>query len=118
MTYRTYNGYFYLASPYSSVDADVREERYHKVMCHSANLLKKGIIAYSPIVYSHEMSKKFEMPSDADFWWFFNKIMLDKCDVLMVYKMQDWDKSKGVKQEIDYALENDIPIVYCEEEKT
>lgn len=106
---------FYLASPYSHPDSNVHEERYQAVMKHNAELFRAGIIAYSPIVYSHELSKKYSMPTDAEFWWFFNKAMMDRCDGLIVYMMTGWQESKGVLKEIEYAKEIGMTCVYHEE---
>lgn len=106
---------YYLASPYTHSEPLVREMRYLKIMQATSIFFNKNVFVFSPILYSHEMTKLYSMPSDADFWWNFNKAALDKCGHLIVYKMNGWDQSKGVAIEIEYARNKRYPIIYTDE---
>lgn len=102
----------YIASPYTHSDIDVVEENYKKVSKFSADLCSQGIVALSPIVYGHTLLSFKKMPSDWVFWTNFCLSLLNKSDELWVYKMEGWDKSRGVREEIEYAVENGIPVKY------
>lgn len=95
----------YVASPYSHRDEKVREARYQATFIIVSELTKNDdtCLYYSPIVYHHPMTKQVIFPYTADFWWRYNKIMLDKADGLLVLQQEGWDKSTGVALEIGYA---------------
>lgn len=45
----------YLASPYSSPDPVVREERFHAACRATAALLRDGLFVFATIVHSHHL---------------------------------------------------------------
>lgn len=108
---------YYLASPYSDPDPLTRDQRYLKVMECASSLLNQNILTFSPILYSHEMSKKYSLPTDAAWWWDFNRTMMDKCENLIILKLPGWDKSVGVKQEKEYAQSMSYPIYMFNDSK-
>jgi hypothetical protein len=103
---------YYLASPYSHPDPQVREERYLSVMKRSAELLNQNVYVFSPILYSHEMSKLYQMPTDAAWWWDFNRTIMDKCDGLILHAIPGWKESVGVAQEMQYAKDINLQITF------
>ena len=105
---------YYLASPYSHPDIDVREARYQSVMKCSAELLNQNVFVFSPILYSHEMSKLYKMPTDAAYWWNFNRTIMDKCDGLILHAIPGWKESLGVTQELEYAKSINMRIIMRE----
>jgi len=54
------------------------------------------------------------MPSDWNFWYNFCVTFLLKSDELIVCKMEGWDKSVGVLEEIEIAKKNNIKISFIE----
>ena len=104
----------YLASPYSNPDPGVMHLNFIKIAILAADLNSKGIVAISPIVYGHTLLSFHEMPSDWEFWKNFCISILVKCEKMIVYKMDGWDKSRGVQEEIKIAEELSIPIEYLE----
>lgn len=104
----------YIASPYTNPDSEVIIENYRKVAKFSAELCSQGITAISPIVYGHTLLDFKEMPKDWEFWKNFCLSILNRCDELWVYKMDGWDKSFGIKGEIEYAVDMGIPVKYVE----
>lgn len=102
--------YHYLASPYTHDDQSVVERRVSQAMEYTADQLNQGIYVYSPIVHCHELATLHSLPTDADFWWGFNSTMIRSCKELIVLQLDDWLKSKGVKQEINYAEFLGIPV--------
>jgi hypothetical protein len=94
---------FYIASPYTSPDPFIREERYREVMRFTAWWLKtKGSIPtpFSPILYLHEMNKTYSLPLDFQFWLSFNHNIISYCSAIMVLQLPGWDASSGVRDEI------------------
>lgn len=98
-------GFAYLASPYTHSDPLVREERYLRTMKVLADRLKRGEWTYSPIVHCHELAKTFRMPVEHDFWLDYDRTMILAADRFLVLRLEDWELSRGIKSEIEYALQ-------------
>ena len=95
--------YIYLASPYSNSFPEVCHARYIEAMHATAWLLKRGIWVYSPIVHCHEMAREFGLPTDAKYWEAYNHVMISQARELWVLKIDGWQESKGVAEEIAFA---------------
>ena len=89
----------YIASPYSHPDKYIREHRYVLVLTYTHLCMKQDEIVFSPIAYGHEFMRFGEeyMPSDR----------------LRVFKIEGWDKSVGVREEIQFAEHLNIPVEYA-----
>jgi hypothetical protein len=95
----------YLCSPYSHPDPFVREDRYLRTMQAVVHLMKQKEVVFSPIVHCHEIAKIADLPKDVDFWWEYNKGMIDVCTKVFYLRIEGWTQSKGLIREIDYAYE-------------
>lgn len=102
----------YLASPYSDSNPDTQQWRFERTRAKTAELIKEGAPVFSPIVHCHYMALKYDMPSDQEFWWQYNRKMLSKADEVWVYMLEGWEKSAGVSREIQYAEVSGIPVEY------
>lgn len=106
----------FISSPYSNPDENIKEENYKKVAKYATFLCKSGITAISPIVYGHELLKNDKsMSSDWSFWKDFCLSLMKKSDEIHVYKIDGWEKSVGVTEEIEFAKKQNINIVYVDE---
>ena len=66
---------------------------------------------YSPIAHTHPIAVHTGMKlHDYEIWIPLDKMMLDRCDVLIVAHMPSWEISKGIKIEIEYFIEAGKPI--------
>lgn len=104
----------YLASPYSHKSSTIVDTRYKLAMCCASNLIKKGLFVWSPIVHCHEMAKLYGMPTDAKFWMQYNFDFIRHSEAVFVLKIEGWDKSVGVAEEIVCANNLFIPIKYVD----
>ena len=105
----------YLASPYSNQDDDKRQDNFEKISKIAADLCAEGHVAFSPITYGHTLaSLRGSMPTDWTFWQNFCLTFLEKSDELHVYKMEGWNHSRGVAEEIEFAVKNGIEIKYID----
>lgn len=102
----------YLASPYSSPDPAVEQERYEQTQAFVALHLANQIILFSPIVFTHPLTVKYDLPKDAAFWWKFNKRMIEIAKELWVLKLPGWLGSVGVGTEIELFKIIGRPISY------
>ena len=107
------NQLIYIASPYSSVIKETEQIRYDATLRIVSDLLKQGYHVVSPIVHCHPLSVKYEIYTQYYFWEDYNLHILEKCDLLLILKLKEWDKSVGVRAEIKYAEEVlKIPVEY------
>lgn len=104
----------YIASPYSHSDFSVMEARFHEVRDYTVKLLRDGIVAFSPIVYGHEIAKYAQLPTDAVWWNDFNFSFLIKSKVMHICLMDGWMESAGIAMEIEFAKSHGIPIVHVD----
>jgi hypothetical protein len=105
----------YLASPYSNPDDDKRHESFENVSRIAADLCAEGHVAFSPITYGHTLVNfRGAMPTDWPFWQNFCLSFLEVSDELHVCKMEGWNRSRGVAEEIEFAVKNGIEIKYID----
>ena len=108
----------YVASPYSHPDKEIQEERYRIVSGACARLVAEGHIAFSPITYGHTLIGFRDMPGDWAFWNKFCISFLSKCEVIVVLMIPGWGGSQGIREEIRYAEQNGINVIYWDGESS
>ena len=106
----------YLALPYSDPDPETRRVRFKLANEMAAKLLEQGYNVFSPISHSHLVSLYMENSNDSDFWCDNSLEWLRVCDEMVVYRLPGWRESKGVKREISFAQELNIPVRYLGDE--
>lgn len=107
----------YLASPYSHADSDVRQRRYVEVCRAAATLMlaPERPVVFSPIAHSHPVAEHGGLhATDHQFWMGQCLPMLSRSDELAVLCIDGWRESRGVREEIGYAMDLDIPVRYIE----
>lgn len=104
--------YFYLASPYSHPDPIIRELRFLAVEAATHHLMRKGLIIFSPIVYTHALAKKNSLPFTAGHWSEFNHMMLKASSGLRILMLSGWQQSQGVGRERGWAQQLNIETRY------
>jgi hypothetical protein len=104
----------YLASPYSSPDPRVRQERFLLACQAVGTILKRGYIVFSPVVHSHPVAMECDLPTDWPFWERIDLAYLWKSSWLWVLMLDGWEHSHGVKVEIDYAVSINMAIRFVD----
>ena len=100
----------YLASPYSHPSEAVRNYRYLNARKLVIEKLCEGIAIFSPIVYGHDMETAIGTAYEP--WQTLNDVMLEKCDEVWVLCDYDWQKSRGIRHEIDLAKKLEKPVKF------
>lgn len=109
-------GLAYVASPYTLYAGGITNAFVDAARI-TARLMLAGIHTYSPIVASHPLAVYGKInPLDHTIWLPLNDVMLEKCDVLIVARMEGWDKSAGVAHEIEVFERARKPIYDLEPE--
>jgi hypothetical protein len=76
----------------------------------AAELLKKRVWVYSPIVHCHELATKHQLPTTFEFWRDYNFAMLRVAEQCFVLDIPGVKESVGVQGEIAFAQTAGIPV--------
>lgn len=107
---------WYLGSPYSHQDDQVRLDRFKEICVVQSKLMNQGWYLFGPIAMSHPIAEFGGTPSGWDYWEQFDYAVLKRCDGLLVCTMEGWEQSRGLTGEIAIARELGIPILYVHPE--
>ncbi len=103
----------YLISPYSDPDPAVRAKRFRDACLVAAALLQTGHSVFSPIAFSHPLVE-YGLPTDWSFWERYNREHLARCHEVLVLKLDGWEESVGVQEEIRIAWQLGKPIWFLD----
>jgi len=100
----------YLATPYSKFEAGLHMA--HIEACRLvARLLRLGIVAYSPIAYTHPIAMHGRVdPLDHELWLKFDAPQMEAAQSLLVAQLPGWDESYGIVVEIEYFKRAGKPV--------
>lgn len=104
------DGFYYIASPYTHPSSSVVGWRVARARQITGLLTEAGIFCFSPIVHTHQMAKEHSLPTDFTFWLGYNKVFMDASVGTIVCEISGYDRSKGVKQEIEYTKSVGKPL--------
>jgi len=100
----------YLASPLSHDDPAVMESRFEAV-CHvAAGIFAAGKMVFSPIAHTYPIAVRGGLPHGFDFYERYDRLMIGKSTVLSIAQIPGWEKSDGIRREIEIANELNVPI--------
>lgn len=105
---------YYIASPYSHPDPAVIKKRFEGACRATMTLMRRGYVVFSPIAHSHAIENVVGESEGHDFWMGQDLAILGKCEGLIVLRLDGWDKSRGVAEEIETARFFSIPITYLD----
>ena len=102
----------YLASPYSHKSALVRQWRYEIVCRVAGELMQRGEVIFCPIAHSHPIDPAFERGHK--FWMHQDLTILHHASCLKVLRLDGWDKSRGIAEEIEFALKANKSVQFID----
>lgn len=75
--------------------------------------INKGYASVSPLLMGLTLIEKSkqQLPDTFEFWNKFCKEYIEICNEVWVLDLEDWQRSKGVKQEIKWAKELNKPCI-------
>ena len=103
----------YLCSPYTHVDAEVRQRRFEAACRAAAELIRMGKTVFSPIAHSHAICR-YGLPVDWRYWEPHGRRFLETCDEVVVLTLNGWQTSVGVQAEIAIARELGKPVTFLD----
>jgi nucleoside 2-deoxyribosyltransferase len=100
----------YLAVPYTKYGKGI-EQSFIDASVLAARLIKTGLSIYSPVSHTHPIATYGNIdPKDQQFWYEFDRAMMQKCDALIVAHMDGWEQSSGMAYEIAFFAGERRPI--------
>ena len=109
-------GITYLACPYSYPSREVRQSRFESANRAAGELMVRGLIVFSPVSHSHMIAEQCNLPFDFTFWREWNLAFLALSKQMYVLRCLGWTESVGLKAEMDYAIEAQIPVFFMDED--
>ena len=101
---------------YSELDAKIRLQRFEAVNEVALKLMKVGFVVISPISQSHPIAMQCDAPKDFEFWAEQDYNLILRSDMILVFCQEGWERSDGVKKEVLFAKQNNIPVFYIDSE--
>ena len=114
MTTTNTKRFWYLASPFSRYEQG-RPAAWLAATENVALLLKHDVPTFSPVVHFHPISicgTLYDKPHE--FWMGLCRPFVDVALGLIVLKLDGWDVSRGVLEEMDLFEAADKPILFME----
>lgn len=109
----SYPKLYYLASPYTHEDPFIKEARFNIICNVAARLMRVyNFHLFVPIAMSHPIQLIGGCAGSWAYWEEYDKLILARCDELLVVTMDGWESSIGVIAEIAYAKQNNLPVRY------
>lgn len=99
----------YLAAPYRHEDPKVLSFRLAAVTYTAYEMIRKGRMVFSPLTHNMPIDR-IGFHGDWSVWKTYDRLMLERCDALTVLTLPGWEESKGVRAEIRWAEELNMPI--------
>lgn len=109
----------YLAAPYSHKEHYMLVARFLAINAVASKLMADGKYIFSPISHTHPIAEASngKLPRGWEYWNGYDRVMISRCQRLLVLKLNGWEQSTGVTAEIKIAKELGIPIQYIEYER-
>lgn len=80
-----------------------------------ARLSRAGFCVFAPIPHNHHASTYLLDRGMNAAWLEFDKILLSRCDAMLVLNLKGADESRGVKVELDWAKQNKMPVLWIKD---
>jgi len=102
----------FVIAPYTHEDQDVVSYRVEQIEKYVVKLLNEGKSVFSAVAMLNHLIDKYGIDKDYEFWEYYCKTMIKSSKEIHVLKLEDWETSVGVADELCTALELDKIIKY------
>ncbi len=93
----------YLACPYSHKDEKIREWRFRQASLAAGELIRKGLVVFSPVTHGHPIAGECDLPLDWEYWKKVSEVYIRLSKRMVILTLSGWEKSVGIKGEIEIA---------------
>lgn len=99
----------YLASPYTHPDSSIRHKRAAQAARAAQQLARAGYAVFAPVPYSVSVIGEETLKTHKE-WLEFDVTFLAFSDEMVILAIDGWDRSKGIYDEVQFALRFTLPI--------
>ncbi len=107
---RAKGGFYYLAHPYTAETEKQTDFLVQEALDIYAEFVTNGIYMYHATFATHAIAKRKRLPTHFQFWLSFNSAFIKPSAGVIVAEITDWEKSRGVKSEIEEARSLGKPV--------
>lgn len=108
---------YYLATPYTKYRRGLFGAFIDACKLAADLRWKHGIVVFSPIAHCHGMTTHGDLPPiDHKFWMEFNRPFIAACGGLLVGKLDGWDESIGIADELTQFRAAGKPVLFVDPE--
>ena len=104
----------YLGCPYTHEHIAIRIHRFKQVSKFAAGLMGEGHLVFSPISHSHQICIEADLPVDYKYWEELDRSFLEWATCMVVLKLDGWEDSKGLEDEIAIMKYMGKEVIYME----
>jgi hypothetical protein len=105
-------GYWYICSPFTDPDPEVRRRRYEQALQATATLMLRDYCVFSPLSHSIPLTDpRFELPQYHEFWMKQDLAILEASVGVILLQLPGWEQSRGVRAEIEHAKKCGLPVI-------
>jgi len=106
-----YSHILYVASPYTHVEAEIRDARFAAVCRAMVKLIADGWLAYSPIAHTIPLNQHGGAGSTWQDWSDYDLRFIRQCHAgFAILKLDGWKISVGVTAELEAARRWELPL--------
>lgn len=102
----------YLASPFTSDQKNVEDVRIVANYLVMELFMDSKHLVYSPLAHGYHYSEICKIEKTWEYWRDHCLGMLAKSDFMCVLALEGWEDSVGLKTEIEFAKECEIPVEF------
>jgi hypothetical protein len=104
----------YLASPYTHPNKNIEDRRAKAITIIAGKLICNGHHIFCPVAHCHKMNRYCNLGGKFEYWREFDEKMISVCNELWIATLQDWDKSVGIKAEVEMTTARSMPLRYVD----
>ncbi|CAE7205075.1 cfr9IM [Symbiodinium microadriaticum] len=110
--------YWYLASPYAGAQCG-KEEAAQIAIDRAGALIREGVNVFCPIAHAPviDATIKDSARSEHDLWMPVDLAILQAAEGLIVMEIPGWETSKGIRMEMEFAANHNLPIIQWPQER-
>ena len=104
----------FISMPYTHPDEEIMRERANIARKYSADIVDKmGLSLVCPVLIGIDyISSGVDIQMTHQEWLDFSLLYMKGCDEVWILCIEGYDLSNGVKAEIQYADELEIPVIF------
>src|SRR5260370_25301843 len=102
---------------YTDARTEIREARFRAATSAAAKLIERGRIVFSPVTMTHPIDRVLageHHTLGSKFWVRFDEPFMERCDEIVILRVDGWEKSSGVSRERRFFQDRGLPVSFMD----